>query len=217
MNEERLAAARVASLFGNARPAYVASVALSGLLLLVLWDAFPAAALLGWFSAILLLTGARMGLQRFYERNPQACAPRRWETLFALGAGGAGLLWTVPPAAFLTGAEPLLQIAVIFVVGGSIIGASGVYAASPTAYYAFSTLPLLAISLQLLTQGHDYAPGFSSLLFTLEKVPGIFDEAFRTHRFLIPRSPECLICGGAKTPGDLDRALDDALARLSQS
>jgi diguanylate cyclase (GGDEF)-like protein/PAS domain S-box-containing protein len=153
MNEERLAAARVAALFGNARPAYVASVSLSGLLLLVLWDAFPAAALLGWFGAILVLTGARMGLQRSYERHPQARAPKRWETLFALGACGAGLAWTVPPAAFLTSAEPLLQIAVIFVVGGSIVGASGVYAASPAAYYAFSTLPLLAITLQLLTQG----------------------------------------------------------------
>ncbi len=73
------------------------------------------------------------------------------------------------------------------------------------------------ITLQLLTHGNEYAPGFTSLLFTLEKVPGVFDEAFRTHRFKIPRSPECLICGDAKTTGDLDRALDDALSRLSQS
>jgi hypothetical protein len=73
------------------------------------------------------------------------------------------------------------------------------------------------ITLQLLTHGTEYAPGFTSLLFTLEKVPGIFDEAFRTHRFKVPRSPDCLICGAAKTPGDLDRALDDALSRLSPS
>ena len=52
---------------------------------------------------------------------------------------------------------------------------------------------------------------------TLEKVPGIFDEAFRTHRFRIPRSAECLICRNATAPADLDRALDDALTRLNQS
>jgi hypothetical protein len=73
------------------------------------------------------------------------------------------------------------------------------------------------ITLQLLTHGTDYAPGFTSLLFTLEKVPGIFEEAFRAHRFRIPRSPECLICLDAPLPGDLDRALDDALTRLNQS
>jgi molybdopterin/thiamine biosynthesis adenylyltransferase len=73
------------------------------------------------------------------------------------------------------------------------------------------------ITLQLFTQGADYAPGFTSLLLTLEKVPGIFDEAFRTLRFRIPRAPDCLICGEAPTPADLDRALDDALTRLNQS
>jgi molybdopterin/thiamine biosynthesis adenylyltransferase len=73
------------------------------------------------------------------------------------------------------------------------------------------------ITLQLLTHGAAYAPSFTSLLLTLEKVPGIFDEAFRTHRFRIPRAPDCLICCDAPTPADLDRALDDALTRLNQS
>jgi molybdopterin/thiamine biosynthesis adenylyltransferase len=72
------------------------------------------------------------------------------------------------------------------------------------------------ITLQLLTHSRDYAPGFTSLLFTLEKVPGIFDEAFRAHRFRIPRSPECLICREDLAPQNLDQALDDALARLNQ-
>ena len=70
------------------------------------------------------------------------------------------------------------------------------------------------ITLQLFTHGNGYAPGFDSLLFTLEKVPGIFDEAFRARRFRIPRSPECLICRQTVSPSDLDRTLDAALARL---
>ncbi len=72
------------------------------------------------------------------------------------------------------------------------------------------------VTLQLLAQPADYAPGFTSLLFTLEKVPGIFEEAFRTHRFRIPRAPDCLVCREPMAPADLDRALDDALARLNQ-
>jgi molybdopterin/thiamine biosynthesis adenylyltransferase len=73
------------------------------------------------------------------------------------------------------------------------------------------------VTLQLLTQGGNYSPGFTSLLFTLEKVPGVFDEAFRAHRFRIPRSSDCLTCRDASLPADLDRALDDALTRLNQS
>ncbi|MBI2806755.1 MAG: ThiF family adenylyltransferase [Planctomycetes bacterium] len=70
------------------------------------------------------------------------------------------------------------------------------------------------ITLQLLTHGAGYDPGFTSLLFTLEKVPGIFDEAFRAHRFRIPRAPDCLICKDCGAPADLDDALKNALKRL---
>jgi hypothetical protein len=72
------------------------------------------------------------------------------------------------------------------------------------------------ITLQLLGQGNAYAPGFNSLLFTLEKVDGIFDEAFRTHRFRVPRAADCLICQEAISPVHLDAALDDALDRLNR-
>jgi len=60
------------------------------------------------------------------------------------------------------------------------------------------------------------APEFTSLLMPLAKVDGLFAEALRVHKFRIPRSPECLICGEHATPAgeDLDVALDQALARL---
>jgi molybdopterin/thiamine biosynthesis adenylyltransferase len=58
---------------------------------------------------------------------------------------------------------------------------------------------------------------FTSLLFSLQVVPGVFDLAYRAHRLRIPRSPTCLMCGvPAPTPTgeQLDAAVDDALARL---
>ena len=62
--------------------------------------------------------------------------------------------------------------------------------------------------------------GFTSLLLTLQRVPDVFDEAFRPFRFRVPRLEGCLICqaggaGHAHAPSeDLDVALDQALARL---
>jgi molybdopterin/thiamine biosynthesis adenylyltransferase len=63
-----------------------------------------------------------------------------------------------------------------------------------------------------------HSTGFTSMLFTLRKVPGVFEEAYRTHRFLIPRSPNCLVCSNDKAPvpGEaLDVAVDQALGRLA--
>ena len=156
MDEGRLAAARVAALFNVARPAYYASIALAGLLLLVLWEALPAPVLLGWFGLLVAVTLVRLGLHRAYLRSNRAHAGR-WETRFAVGALAAGALWTFPAAVFVPETDALLQMAVIFVVGGSIIGAGGVYAPSPLSFYAFSVLPLLAIVGQLALQpGRSY-------------------------------------------------------------
>jgi hypothetical protein len=64
--------------------------------------------------------------------------------------------------------------------------------------------------------------GITSLLFTLERVPDIFDEAYRSYRFRIARSVDCLICRtaaphAARAAEDLDAALDQALARLGNA
>lgn len=65
-----------------------------------------------------------------------------------------------------------------------------------------------------------YSPGFTSLLLTLQRVPDVFDEAFRPFRFRVPRAADCLICQARPTPSsveELDVALDQALARLEDA
>ena len=157
MTEDRLSAERVAALFSIARPGYYGSIANAGLLLVVLWDQFPPLLLATWFGLLVALTLVRIALNRRYLREGAAADPASWERRFALGALAAGALWSFPAAVFLGEHDPLLQMAVIFVIGGSIIGAAGVYAPSPTAFYAFSTLPFLAVVGQLALQpGRSY-------------------------------------------------------------
>jgi diguanylate cyclase (GGDEF)-like protein/PAS domain S-box-containing protein len=153
MPEQQLVAARVAALFAVSRPAYFATAANAGLLILVLWEAFPAALLLAWFGVLVAVTLARIGFHRSYARDSSRLAPRRWESLFALGAVAAGALWTFPSAVFLPVSDPLLQMAVIFVVGGTVIGATGVYAPSPAAFYGFCALPFVSVVIHLAAQG----------------------------------------------------------------
>jgi molybdopterin/thiamine biosynthesis adenylyltransferase len=60
---------------------------------------------------------------------------------------------------------------------------------------------------------------FTSLLFSMKKVEGVFAEAFRSHRFRVPKLESCLMCGSAAdlSPENLDVALDQAFARLGDS
>jgi molybdopterin/thiamine biosynthesis adenylyltransferase len=99
--------------------------------------------------------------------------------------------------------------------------------ASKASIQAIASLHAL-VTLDLLAQSTGYEPGFTSLLLTLQRVPDVFDDAFRPYRFRVPRSAECLICRpdptpdsgampAASSPEDLDVALDQALARLGNA
>lgn len=102
----------------------------------------------------------------------------------------------------------------------------------PNAAIAEATIPASRASIQIIASLHalltlellenpsGYDPSFTSMLFTLQKVSGVFDEAFRPYRFRIPRLPACLICGAGNPPTraeDLDVALNQALARLGDA
>ncbi len=90
--------------------------------------------------------------------------------------------------------------------------------ASKASIQAISALHAL-ITLALLDDPAAYNPGFASLLLTLQRVPDVFDEAFRPYRFQVSRRADCLICRPEPTAvpasaEELDVALDQALARL---
>jgi molybdopterin/thiamine biosynthesis adenylyltransferase len=89
--------------------------------------------------------------------------------------------------------------------------------ASMASIHAVASLHAL-VTLDLL-ENRVYYPGFTSLLWTLQRVPDVFSEPFRPHKFQIPRLDNCLICNAATdfaaaSPEELDVALDSALARL---
>ncbi len=91
--------------------------------------------------------------------------------------------------------------------------------ASMASIHAVASLHAL-VTLGLLLDPGYYAPGFTSLLLTMQRVPDVFDEAFRPYRFRVPRAADCLICQARSTPSsaeELDVALAQALARLGDA
>jgi molybdopterin/thiamine biosynthesis adenylyltransferase len=90
--------------------------------------------------------------------------------------------------------------------------------AGKAAIHAVAGLHAVLTAALLQDPGHD--AGFTSLLLTLQRVPDLFDEAFRPHKFAIPRSADCLVCQPPPAEfaaEELDVALDQALARLGHA
>lgn len=151
--QDQLQAARVATLFSVARSVYVTSPLVAAVMLVLLWQLPSRGVLLAWFAAVLGVTLLRMALHRSYLRagaRPEA-APA-WERRFALGALAAGAVWSYPLLVLFPESDPPRQLALLFVTTGSLVGASGVYAASSLTFYAFYLLPLAAMAGQLLAQ-----------------------------------------------------------------
>lgn len=98
----------------------------------------------------------------------------------------------------------------------------------PSAAVQETTIPATRASIEVIAALHAHItlslldtppsdPGFTSLLFTLQRVPGVFEEALRPFRFRISRANDCLICRTDPNPvkGEgLDAALEHALQRL---
>ncbi len=152
MDDERLESARVAMLFTLGKPAYYTTVALGGILLAALWLPYAPHLLLGWFLALVAVSIGRIALHWRFLRERDKYSPRQWENRFALGALASGAVWAFAAFVFFPAGDPILQTAVILIIGGAMVGAVGLFAPSIRAVYGFCALPLLAVVAQLLRQ-----------------------------------------------------------------
>ena len=153
---QRFDAERVDELFGLARPAYVVSLLNGGVLVLILWGSTASEVLAGWGVSLICITAARMSLHLAYQRSrSRTTAPLEWERRFVIGTFAAGALWALTPGLFFESGEALHRVAVMFVTGGMIIGAAGIYSPSRLAFYAFVVSPVIVSTGVLFSQGID--------------------------------------------------------------
>jgi diguanylate cyclase (GGDEF)-like protein/PAS domain S-box-containing protein len=150
-SERGIDTTRVAMLYRMGRAGYLVSPAYAGIVLIILWRATWADTLVAWFGTLLAVTVACVLAHAAYLRTPGA-DPRVWERRFALGAFASGTVWAAAPLLFFAPEDALLLVAVVFLVGGSVIAAAGLYAASVLSMLAYVAPPLLAMTAQLVLQ-----------------------------------------------------------------
>jgi molybdopterin/thiamine biosynthesis adenylyltransferase len=98
--------------------------------------------------------------------------------------------------------------------------------ANPNGAIAETTIPANKASISAVASLHALRtldllagpPGVTSVLLTLARVPGVFDEPYRAHRLRVEKNLSCLVCSAVPVPAageGLDVALDQALTRLA--
>lgn len=153
MEEQELAAARVATLYSVARPVYAGGVALALLLAVILWESQRPALIVGWLMAMTAVMLGRAWLHVRFVRAPQPRDALAWERRFAAGALFSGATWAVAPLALAPSTHPLVEAAVVIVIGGVLMAGAGLTAASRWSVYLLVLPPLAALAAHLALQG----------------------------------------------------------------
>ncbi len=156
----------------------------AAVVLYVLWDALPKAALLGWFAALALAFVVRASLMIAFNRwRPNSAGIGRWERRVIAVMGIIGLCWGALGSALFPFFNPVHQVLVICTIAGmsagALIPACPVYPAY-AAYLAGSVAPL-ATTLLLLGGEVFTSMGFFALVYLV----ALLTFGYQSHRTLV--------------------------------
>jgi signal transduction histidine kinase/CheY-like chemotaxis protein len=125
-----------------------------GSVVVVLWQAAPRAALIGWLLAIATLTLPAVAAVWRFDRTPDAAAPMGWwRRALTIGYGLAGVGWGVGAIVLYPRIAPAYQTFLLCILGGA--GVSGIAALAPvwTAFVAYLTATYVPLVVLLLRDG----------------------------------------------------------------
>ena len=141
----------------------------SSVLCFLQWAVIPHRDVLGWLTYMFLVSLGRFSLWRSFRSRVNLRTARVWGLLFSIGAalsaagwGAAGLV--LYPKDHLTN-----QVFLAFVLGGMMVGAASVLAASVVDFALFISLSGLPFALRLLSEGDEVhvAMGLLAALYTV--------------------------------------------------
>ena len=114
-------------LFGLARSAYVVTPLIGSILALILWSPAASEVVVLWLLGLVAAMGGRVLLHLAYLRSDTRVSMAIvWERRFAIGAAVTGGVWALAPALFFGSGDSLQRVAVMFVLGGMVVGAAGI-------------------------------------------------------------------------------------------
>ena len=153
---ERVLAAQVQGLFDKLPMAVLSNLPIAAAVVWVFWGLRPAAQLLAWLGAVVLLAAGRMLHCRRYQRaGPGRLeAPRRWARGAVVGAALSGTAWAIGLAAFGPGASVETGLFLLVIVAGLLAGSAGTLSEHLPAFLAFASPVALSAAAVAISSGH---------------------------------------------------------------
>ena len=168
--KDQLHAELVSQLYTLAPAGTIATLLNSSLLIFVLWNDISRAVLMSWYSSLLLFTLVRYILFFRYKRAFVTPAESyRWGTRFVSGMALVGMLWGSAGVFLFVEDSILLQVLLVFVLGGMVAGAAASFSALIRSFLAFSLPASLPVIFRILVVGDKVhlAMAGMSLLFVV--------------------------------------------------
>ncbi|WP_018410011.1 ATP-binding response regulator [Methyloversatilis thermotolerans] len=158
--DARLLAEQVDLLYRHAPSIYAGNAFAATGLAIMLWSSVDQARLLGWLTALALLTLLRALLVAARRRRPDACDSLRWAHLFATGAAASGCLWGLMGWMF-SAPEPLQMASTGIVLAGLVSASVSSLSVHYPAYAVFALPAILPIVARCLQSADGFMRGFA--------------------------------------------------------
>lgn len=151
-----LLAEQIKLLYQQAPKALVVTLVIAAALAFIFWNHVAGEWIIGWLTAIYLLTFARFLLIRSYFRaNPAASESAIWGRRFFAGILFSGVLWGIAGGIFFTGGSATHQFFLAYLLAGIIAGAMATLSSYRGAFPAFAIPVAIPFTYQIITHGSD--------------------------------------------------------------
>src|SRR6185437_12817535 len=166
---DEILAAQLELLYANAGMGSAITILAATTLCGLEWGSVPHLAAIVWWAYMMVATALRYRLARQYGSARSAWDGIHWLNRFVAGAGMAGLGWGVAPLLLYPPSGLTYQVALVFIIGGMMLGASSLLAPRHEAFLAYLIPAGLGTSGRLLLQGDEthLVMGFLAAVFSV--------------------------------------------------
>lgn len=149
-DKQEIHAGQIRQVYRHQPVGLIANVVNSAILVFIQWRVISHPILLGWFGAMIGITGIKfLLLNRYKHAEIDPGQSSRWEGLFIAGVLISGSIWGSAGILLFPPGDLARQIFTAFVLGGMVAGAVGTYSALKRAFLAFSLPALAPIAISL--------------------------------------------------------------------